>query len=91
MAQCKYVGVISVQREYRDGAWILTSENLPGLFLAGDDLKAIRADIPAAIKLLYSLNYAMDVNVCVAGEPENATKKQPTSGSERWAAIPSAA
>lgn len=85
MANCNYVGLVKIAGEYSDGAWVITSENLPGLFLAGSDLDRLRNDVPSAIKMLYRLNYGMDVKVCAAGEPGmRAAKPMPNT----WAAVP---
>ena len=90
MANCNYVTVIRVSEEFKEGSWMITSDNLPGLFLAGGDLPAIRKNVPDAIKLLYKLNYGMKVEVCAAGdEPENALEmsKHPVERSNSWAAL----
>lgn len=88
MADSKYVGFVRVTSGYKDGGWVITSENLPGLFLAGSDPDALRADLPEAIMNLYKLNYGMNVRVCPAGEPgvtkQSASKVLPST----WAAVP---
>lgn len=71
MANYNYTGVVKIKEEFRDGSWLITSDNLPGLFLAGEDLHILHTDIPAAIKLLYELNYSMNVKVCAAGNPKD--------------------
>ena len=93
MANCNYVGVVKIQGEYKDGSWMIVSENLPGFFLAGGDLRKLRSDIPAAICLLYKLNYGMDVKVCLAGEPGERPLKPAVREfmREKWAAVPIAA
>lgn len=90
MENCDYVGVVRVRGEYKDGAWVFTSDNLPGFFLAGHDPERLSNDIPAAIKTLYRLNYQMEVSVCLAGEPG---EKKPVSAvmARTWAAVPIAA
>lgn len=87
MADSSYVAVIRVNGEFKDGGWFITSENLPGLFLAGRDPKALHADLPAVIKTLYKLNYEMDVEVCPAGEPGEGRAKS-TVLPRTWAAVP---
>ena len=57
MVNCNYVGVVNLQAEYKDGSWMIVSENLPGLFLAGGDLGKLLSDIPAAIRMLCKFNY----------------------------------
>lgn len=64
MTNCKYISVVQIDEAFSDGSWVVTSPDLPGLFLAGYEIKQIRNDIPAAIKQLYRLNYEMDVEVC---------------------------
>ena len=92
MASCNYTSVISVCEERRDGGfWVLTSENLAGLLLCGKDLKKLRLDVPAAIKMLFKMNYEMDVEVCPIAEPvEMASKlaRKRILHPARWAAVP---
>lgn len=45
------------------GYFIMTSEDLPGLFLASKNYLALMYDVPRAIKILYKDNYCMDVTV----------------------------
>jgi predicted RNase H-like HicB family nuclease len=61
--------LIEVGIEYHpDGCWAISSKNLPGLVMAGKDIEALIGDLPNAIKLLYKLNYQLDVQVAIAGE-----------------------
>jgi hypothetical protein len=90
MGNRNYVSVINVRDEYKDGAWIFTSENLPGLFLAGSDLNKLREDVPVAIKALYQLNYGMTVDVRLTGEPGELVKEK-RAPQNKWAAVPVAA
>ena len=85
MGNCTYVGVVRVSGEIKDKGWVITSENLPGLFLAGNDLEKLTADIPANIEMLYQLNYGMSVKVCVAGEP--GIQKPPKLVPPIWGAV----
>jgi hypothetical protein len=64
-ASSSYTTLINVQMEFHPEAkrYALTSTDMPGLLLAGSDLPALLADVPAAIKLLYQLNYGMNVEV----------------------------
>lgn len=56
--------LIEIQERFGEGAfWTVTSKHLPGLFLGGQDLDALRKDLPAAIQLLFRLNYKMNVEV----------------------------
>ena len=45
------------------GYFIMTSEDLPGLFLASKNYLALMQDVSKAIKILYKDNYDMDVTV----------------------------
>lgn len=51
-----------------DSVLLLTSSDLPELFLAGKDLRELLKDVPLAIKLIYKHNYEMDVTVVPARE-----------------------
>ena len=64
MANSGYSCFIRVDENYREhGHWELTSKNLPGLFLAGKDLNALRADVPNVIKVLFKNNYDLVADV----------------------------
>ena len=64
MANSGYSCVIQVNENYREGGhWELTSKNVPGLYLAGKDLSALRADVPNVIKVLFKNNYDLAVEV----------------------------
>lgn len=70
MASRMFSRIINVKAEFANAGkcWALSSPDLPGLLLAGGDLTALLADLPAAIKLLYRLNYQMDVEVVEADQ-----------------------
>jgi hypothetical protein len=72
------------------GFWSLTSDNLPGLFLAGQDLPALRNELPDVIKKLFELNYSMDVEVRLLLDNPPA-RPNPNASARTWAAIPKAA
>ncbi|MFH0342350.1 MAG: hypothetical protein ACHBNF_09525 [Chromatiales bacterium] len=56
--------LVEIQERFGEGAfWTITSKHLPGLFLGGQDLDALRKDLPEAIRLLFLLNYKMKVEV----------------------------
>ena len=55
--------VIEVQFEARDGYLHATSEQVPGLYLCGQDPHAVVEDIIPAIKSLFKLNRGWDVEV----------------------------
>jgi predicted RNase H-like HicB family nuclease len=64
LASSSYASLININVEYdRQGHWVLSSKDLPGLLLSGKQLDALFNDVPNAIKLLYKLNYQMDVTV----------------------------
>ncbi len=73
MASRMYTKLINVKAEYADAGkcWALTSNDLPGLVMAGGDLDALLADLPQAIKLLFRLNYQMDVEVAEVDDDGN--------------------
>ena len=64
MVSYNYTSVINVHEERREGGyWILTSDDLAGLLLCGKDLKKLRSDVPAAIKMLLKLNSKIEVHM----------------------------
>lgn len=64
MATTTYSCVIQVREKLKEGGyWSVTSKDLPGLFLGGTDIDAIREEVPEAIRLLFELNYGMKVDV----------------------------
>lgn len=63
--------LISIQEELKEGAfWTITSSELPGLFLGGQNIELLHQDLPAVIKQLFKLNYRMDVEVSILVVPE---------------------
>lgn len=89
MANCKYATRLGVEHRFVDGAWLITSKDLPGLFLAGDDMDRLQSEIPEAIKLLFKLNYDMAVQVCPMSPAPGATmgKPQIQKSTDEWTAI----
>ena len=87
--------IICVEERFGEGGfWTVTSKNLPGLFLGGQDLGPIRHDLPEAIKALFKLNYEMDVEVRLlsAGPPVAGDGFAPSVQTPNmWTAIPMAA
>lgn len=65
MASTDYARQVSVQLTHNKdwNLFSLTSPELPGLLLAGRDLVALYADVPAVIKGLYKLDCGLDVEV----------------------------
>ena len=74
MATTDYQKTINIKTKLNrdDGIIVMTSEDLPGLFLAGKNLLALARDLPPAIKALYRLNYEMDVEVELSGGMEES-------------------
>lgn len=69
MASSMFSRLINLSVEYNpDGCWAISSPDLPGLVLAGKDIAALLDDVPNAIRLLFKLNYQMDVQVARAEE-----------------------
>lgn len=54
---------LDIEANPDDGFFAISSKNLPGLVLGGTDLFTLLKDVPAAIALLYKLNYGMNVKV----------------------------
>lgn len=64
MTSSSYTTLINISLEHdKQGLWVLTSKDLPGLLLAGKELENLFNDVPNAIKLLYQVNYGMNVSV----------------------------
>jgi len=64
MATSSYLTVARTKIEYREGGyWVITSDEVPGMLMAGKDPRSLYADIPNVIKMLYKLNYQLDVQV----------------------------
>jgi hypothetical protein len=54
---------ISVRRRLREGWYIYTCEAIPGLFIASKDDRKAYEDVPKAIKLLFRLDWGVEVSV----------------------------
>ena len=96
MTSKTYTSVVRVREEMREGKfWMVTSEDLPELLLAGKNLDLLRKDVPNVIKMLFKLNCGMDVEVHPNLKPQEMTTKRPTSQVFKrltdWTAIPLAA
>lgn len=63
------VAVVDVCIKERSGVYYVSSPDIPGLHLCGSDRKALLADAPAAIELLYKLNNNLDVRITWASDP----------------------
>ena len=65
MATTGYATIVRVRGAYNPECEVfaLTSEELPGLYLAGKNLQALHEDVPSVIKALYKLDCGMDVEV----------------------------
>lgn len=98
MASSAYSCVIRVSAQQRptnhEPLWILRSEDLPGLLLAGPDLPPLLEDVPAAIRVLFRDNYGMEVEVLRASSPPKMRESEPAPTftlPAMWTAIPATA
>ena len=57
------ISSIRVDYKHRDGWHIFTCEALPGLYVASEDAKRAYNDVAVAVKMLLSLDYAMECQV----------------------------
>ena len=64
MAPAEIINVVIGRN--RDGWYVARSEELPGLYLAHEDIEAIVSDVPAAIAALYQADFGQEVKV-IAG------------------------
>ncbi len=67
----------------RDGWYVARSEELPGLYLAHEEIEAIISDVPAAIAALYLADYGQEVKV-IAG----AYRSGASAAGMPWITIP---
>ena len=92
MASSNYAGEVRISEEFKEGGFfVLKSEDLSGFLLCGKDIKKLRADIPNAIKLLFKMNYEMDVEVRLLTDPAMLSKCESIPDicdTGRWTAIP---
>lgn len=49
----------------KHGCFYLSSPDMPELHLCADDPRKLAADVPGMIKMLYLLNYKLDVEVTI--------------------------
>jgi hypothetical protein len=70
-ATASFARTITVGMQYNStcGLFALTSTELPGLLLAGDDPAKLWADVPAVVKAMYKVGYDMDVDVRMEAVP----------------------
>ena len=73
-----------VMRRNRDGWFVATSEDLPGLFVAHPDIAEVVADVPVTIKSLYEAQHGVEVQVVEASYPSESGDTLP------WITIPAA-
>ena len=64
MAPAEIINVVIGRN--RDGWYVARSDELPGLYLAHEDIEAVVADVPAAIEALYQADFGQKVKV-IAG------------------------
>jgi hypothetical protein len=67
----------------RDGWYVARSEELPGLYLAHEEIAAVLSDVPAAIAALYRADYGQEVKV-IAGAYRGAA----AAAGMPWITIP---
>lgn len=80
MVTIEYTCIINVKEHLKSSEfWELTSADLPGFYLGGKDLSALRSDIPTAIKLLFEKNYDIQVDVRLNIEPIALTQRSSDS------------
>ena len=73
MRRANAVLSIRISIEERDGWYVATSQDLPGLVLAHPDRDVIERDLPGAIELLYATRFnckCKAVPIEFAGQPE---------------------
>ena len=64
MESLKFSGRIRLRTELReDGFFVVTSPDLPGLLLCGDDVDVLIEQAQEVIGGLFKLNHGMDVDV----------------------------
>ena len=63
------IAVIELNIENRGGYVYVSSEDVPGLHLWGDDIQKVCQKIIPAIKLLFRLNRGLDIEVMPASSP----------------------
>ncbi len=62
---------IGMQYNAACGMFALTSDQLPGLLLAGKDPAKLWDDVPAVVKAMYRVGYNMDVEVIMEAQPRS--------------------
>ncbi len=62
--------VIKLEMEQREGLFYVSSADVPGLHLAGYDMRKVLADVVPAIKYLFKMNRGLDVEVRPASPVE---------------------
>ena len=83
MATTAYARTIRVRGAFNPecNLFALTCDELPGLFLAGSDLKALQEDVPNVIRALYRLDCGLEVNV---EEVNHAPRSQATHANSNF-------
>lgn len=54
---------VRIKVEQRDGRFYISSEDVPGLWLWGSDLRTLFEDVAPTIQDLYKMNRGLDVEV----------------------------
>lgn len=68
------------------GLWTATSAQLPGMVMIHRDIKEIRADLPAAIKMIFKHREGVDFDIREIEPERGETKIVPDFGAIRKAA-----
>lgn len=79
------LAVIELRIENRSGYIYVSSEDVPGLHLWGDDAKKVCQKIIPAIKLLFRLNRGLDVEVVPAASPNEFPSQREVCSSDKLA------
>jgi predicted RNase H-like HicB family nuclease len=91
MKDRNFLTVNSYAERYEDGNWTITSEDLPELLLAGEDLDMLSRDLPKVIKIILEKNYNLkNVVVRRAESPISIKGRAPRSivPEDQWNAFP---
>lgn len=58
------IGIVRIMiEEKQDHCYCISSKDMPGLHLAGENVEKLLHDIPGSIELLFELNHGMKVRV----------------------------
>lgn len=85
------IAFITVRTEERQGRYFAYSDDLPGLYICGDNLQDVLADVAPMIQDLYKVSRDLEVTVKAAADPLSFEVPSGTTigGSFRFWATPS--